>query len=119
MWSRVVEVMLGCWLLVSPFVFSHPESRAGWWINDLGSGSAVIVFGLLSFWRPTQHAHLLTALVGGWLIGFAYTHIGAAPPAAQNHVLLGWLLVMFAVIPNLATRPPKDFDREYHEIAGF
>lgn len=23
MWARVVEVMLGCWLAVSPFVFRH------------------------------------------------------------------------------------------------
>lgn len=119
MWSRVVEIMLGCWLLVSPFVFSHPETEAAWWINDLAAGSAVITFGLLSFWKPTRHAHLLTIAVGGWLIGFAYLHLGEPPPAAQNNALLGWLLMMFAIIPNLATRPPRQFDPTFHEAAGF
>lgn len=119
MWSRVVEIMLGCWLLVSPFVFAHPATEAGWWITDFTAGLVVIAFGLLSFWKPTQHAHLLTILVGGGLIGFAYTHIGEAPPAAQNQALVGWLLLMFAVIPNMATRPRKEFDRAYHDMAGY
>lgn len=49
MWSRVVEAMLGCWLLVSPFVFRHPFSEPQLWIVDLIAGLAVITCGLLSY----------------------------------------------------------------------
>jgi len=108
MWSRVVEVMLGCWLLISPFVFRHAADEPALWANDLACGTAAIVFGLLSYWRPMRHAHLATMAVGGWLIAFAYrTGFGSAPPASQNHLILGLLLLMFAVIPNKAGRPAE------------
>jgi hypothetical protein len=119
MWSRVVEIMLGCWLLVSPFIFGHPESQTAWWVNDLACGTAAIAFGLLSFWKPTELAHLLTIAVGLWLIGFAYSHLGETPaPAVQNQVLIGWLLLMFAIVPNYASRPPAEYDRKFRELVG-
>ena len=107
MWSRVVEIMLGCWLLISPFVFGHPDDRVDWWIIDFSAGLAVIVFAGLSYWRPAQYAHLLTAVVGAALIAAAYRFYGHAPPAAQNQALTGLLLMMFAVIPNDAASPPQ------------
>ena len=98
MWSRVIEVMFGVWLLISPFIFSHPASATGWWINDMVAGGGVILFGLLSFWHPTRNAHLLSLLVGCWLIGFAYYHgLGDAPPASQNHLAVGFMLLMLLV----------------------
>ena len=110
MWSRVVEVMLGVWLVISPFVFSHPESIRSWWINDQSTGSLVVLFGLCSYWRPTRFAHTLTIVVACWLIGFAYVHgLGGPAAASQNHLIIGILLLMFAVIPNHASRPSRSW----------
>lgn len=108
MWSRVVEIMLGHWLLISPFIFRHPVQETAWWINDMACGVTVIVLGLLSFWRPTRNAHLLMLPIGCWLIlvGFLWS-AHPAPPALQNDVLLGLLLLMFAIIPNQASLPPE------------
>lgn len=107
MWSRVVEVMLGCWLAVSPFVFRHGPEETLFWVNDLSCASAVILFALLSFWHPLRRAHLAVAVVGVWMIAFGYLHIGTAiPPAIQNNVLTGFFLLMFGIIPNRATEPP-------------
>ena len=79
MWSRVVEIMFGWWLLISPFVFGHESGETTLWVNDLACGSAVIAFGLSSYWRPTRHAHLLTIGVSLWLIVFAYWHGFTSP----------------------------------------
>jgi hypothetical protein len=107
MWSRDVEIMLGCWLLVSPFIFGHPAGEILWWITDFSAGLAVIVLGLLSYWRKTRHAHLGTFLVGGMLIAVAYAAAGRhEAPAVQNQAVLGLLLLMFALIPNEASQPP-------------
>jgi hypothetical protein len=106
MWSRVVEIMLGCWLLISPFVFGHLDDQVDWWVTDLAAGSAVILFAALSWWRPTRHAHVLTAFVGATLIALAYRYYGDAPPAAQNEALAGLLLMMFAIVPNHASDAP-------------
>ncbi len=110
MWSRDVEIMLGCWLLISPLVFAHPPDQLALWITDLSAGGAVIACGLLSYWHPTRRAHLLTLVTGCCLIACAYRHFGSLPPAAQNEAVLGFLLVMFAIIPNRASCPSPSWE---------
>ena len=107
MWPRVVEVMLGCWLAVSPFIFRHAAENRILWFTDLLSATAVIVFALLSFWFPLRFAHVANLVIGLWLIAFGFW--GSAyptPPALQNHIVVGSLLLMFAIIPNEAAKPP-------------
>lgn len=114
MWPRVVEIMLGVWLALSPFVFRHPPGVRGYWINDFTCALIIITLSLLSFWHRTRHARLAQLLVAAWLIGFGYLFRShPAPPALQNDVLVGWLLMMFAIMPNETNLPPVGW-REYH-----
>ncbi len=118
MWARVVEVMLGCWLAASPFIFRHAAEERAFWINDFLCGFAVATFALCSFWRPLRHAHLVTAAVALWLIIFGFLTSSPAPPASQNHILTGLVLLMFAIIPNEASLPPlswRTFNEEKQE----
>jgi hypothetical protein len=115
MWPRVVEFMLGVWLLLSPFIFGHPEERVAYWANDWACACLVMTFAAASYWRPTRRAHLAIIAVGLWMIGFAYVmtygilRLDEAAAAMQNNVLVGLLLLMFAVIPNRASRPPQSW----------
>lgn len=112
MWARVIEVMLGCWLGVSPFIFRHAADEKGLWLNDLFSAFAVIMLALVSFWPPLRYAHLAIVLVALWLIGFGFLASGyPAPPTLQNDILVGLLLLMFAIIPNEANLPPRAWRR--------
>ncbi|MEX0820138.1 MAG: SPW repeat protein [Pirellulaceae bacterium] len=109
MWSRVVEIMLGCWLAVSPFIFGHAADAPMLWWMDWICALAVISFGMLSYWQPLRHIHVATALVALVMIGYGRF---ASPgddvtPALQNHILVGLLLLMFAIVPNHASRPPR------------
>ena len=105
MWSRITEILLGCWLIASPFVFGHAHDESFWWVMDVGVGSVVILLAAASYWTRTQHAHLLLLLVTCVLFGLAYSQFGDPPPAAQNRALVGLLLLMFALIPNRASQP--------------
>jgi hypothetical protein len=115
MWARTAEIMLGCWLLLSPFIFRHPAGATGWWANDLLCGTIVILLSLLSFWslpfwRAIRRAHLLNLAVALWLIGFAYFTSDYPPaPALQNHVILGLLLLMLPLVPSEADLPPEEW----------
>ncbi len=118
MWARTVEIMFGCWLLMSPFIFGHIPEPAPWWINDFACGTLIIAFGVLSFWHPARHAHFLQIAVGLWMLGFAYSQRFAvypdahhAPAALQNLASVAFLLLMFAIIPNDASRPPEGWER--------
>jgi hypothetical protein len=108
MWARVVEFMLGVWLAISPFVFRHADDATTLWISDFASAALVATFALLSYWQPTRHAHLLTLLVALWLVGFG--RFGASSPlpsGMQNEIVVGLLLLMFAIVPNDASSPPR------------
>lgn len=108
MCPRVVELMLGCWLVLSPFIFRHSLAETLLWKNDMYSGALVVALSLASFSQRFRHAHFGTALVALWLMAFGYFTAGdPAPAAQQNQFSLGLLLLMFAIIPNEATLPPR------------
>jgi NAD(P)-dependent dehydrogenase (short-subunit alcohol dehydrogenase family) len=116
MWARTVEVMLGCWLAASPFILRHAAERTALWWNDLLCACAVIALALLS-WSRWQRAHLAIAAVALWLVGFGF--VGSehpVPPALQNDIVVGLLLMMMAIVPNEASLPPPDW-RPFFEKA--
>lgn len=113
MWARAAEVMLGCWLATAPFIF-HPsaEQPAFWW-NDFLCAVLIVALGLLSFWTKTRWAHLVQIPVGFWLLGWAfYWGFGQepVPPPMQNDAMTGLLLLMIAILPSHATRPPAGWE---------
>jgi hypothetical protein len=112
MWPRVVEIMLGLWLLISPWIFGHyPEDRE-LWLNDLLCAGVVVIVACLSFWRPTRYAHLFLLIVGAWLAAFAWFGGGyPAAPGYQNEFFVGLTLLFFAFIPTRAAEPPEDWRR--------
>lgn len=114
MWPRIVEVALGVWLLISPFVFGHEADEVARWTTDLACGTAVIVLALASLWQPLRQIHLVSIAIGLWLIGNGFVAAPSPPPPAlQNHVVVGLLLLMFAILPNDATEPPPGW-REFY-----
>jgi hypothetical protein len=108
MWARVVEVMVGCWLGMSPFIFGHMRTRSAW--VDLSAAAAVAALALLSFWSRSRHAHALNGAVGLTLAATGYLTSGDPPSAAaQNQLLVGLVLLMLAIVPNEASRPPRSW----------
>lgn len=105
--------MLGFWLMASPFIFRVSEITSV--ANDLLCGLAVTVLGFLSFWSRTSLAHFLTLIVALWLIVFGYIAGHPAPPSAQNQIVVGVLLGMFAIIPNRANEMPAAWKRFYKD----
>ena len=112
MWARIVECMLGCWLLISPFVFAHSEEHWALWTNDLAAGGMLITFSLASYWRPTGWAHWLFVPLAVWLVVFGrFSSSPPLEPALQNEIIIGLLLLMFAIVPNEASQPPRAWRR--------
>lgn len=108
MWSRVTEFMLACWLAASPFIFHHAEDATLLWISDFASATVVATLALFSYWTPTRHAHLLIIPVALWLVGFGrFGEAAPLSPGLQNNIIVGLLLLMFAIVPNDASQPPR------------
>ena len=106
MWGRYIEIVLGLYILASPWLLPHREPA---WrhLNEIVCGAAVIVFAIASFFRPTRWAHLLTGVVALWLGGSAYVfEPRPGPPGAQSDITMAYLLIMMFLIPNDASSPP-------------
>lgn len=109
MWSRVVEVMLACWLLVSPFVFDvageERALRANAWIG----AAVVMTLALASMARRFRHAHLGILVVALWLAAHTFLAPEVTPPgpAYQNQLVVALLLAMIAVLPSRTQEPPE------------
>jgi hypothetical protein len=109
MWARVVETMLACWLALSPLIFRRAEAPASLWAIDLAAAALIALFALASFWPPTRRAHLAILAVALALIAAAIAAPYPPAPSDQNHVLVGLLLLLFAIVPNEATQPPRSW----------
>ena len=115
MWPRVIEGMLGCWLLVTPLVFRGTPAVEDYTTSALVSGAVIIVMALLSFWEPTRLARFVTLGVSLWLALHGYFAAERpGPPAAQNEIMIGLTLLLMAIIPNEASRPPRAWRHEQH-----
>ncbi len=111
MWGRIVEIMTAVWLAVSPFVFDVQSNLTLLW-TDLGIALVVWTLSGLSYWHPTRHAHLLIVLVSIGLILWGRFAIAPPPPIHQNHIVVGLFLLMIAIIPNDASRPPRSWRQQ-------
>ncbi|WP_323379662.1 SPW repeat domain-containing protein [Stieleria sedimenti] len=105
MWGRVVEIMTAVWLAISPFVFRVQGSESFVLIDSLVALLVAILAGL-SYWHPTRHAHLLNLVVASGLTLWGRFAEIPPPPIHQNHIVVGLFLLMIAIIPNDASRPP-------------
>lgn len=118
MWPRVVEIMLACWLAISPFIFRYSGEMRFYWANDLVCATLIACFALLSLSRRFDKLHLATLIVCAWLYGVAWFAEPSPPsPHLQNYAVLALLLLIFAIIPSRAGMPPKGWLDYYAEKA--
>lgn len=119
MWPRVVEIMFGAWLLMSPFIFGHPADASAQWATDFGCGALLITLALISYVPQTAQAHWFSVLIGCWLCGFGYFGSADPPsPAVQNNLLMGLNVLMFAILPNNAAQPPAAWSEIFCQEAS-
>jgi hypothetical protein len=109
MWPRIFELFLAAWLGMSPFVFGHYPTDRDLWINDFACAAVIAVCALLSLRPATRRAHLVELVVAAWLIAMGYLARSEALPALQNNILVAFVLLMVAVIPTDANRPPAQW----------
>lgn len=116
MWARVAEFMLGCWMLCSPFIFRGVHRADAPTLWDFSAGLLIITFALLSFWERTHFAHIGTLLLSiVMVLGPRIALAPHVPPAGENFMMVGLLLLMFAMVPNQASQPPRAWRTAFHK----
>ena len=103
-WSQIPLLVLGLWLITSPFILGYRSLPLTW--SDVISGILVIVFGVIAFRTGRVWAAWANTGVGLWL-AFAPLAFWAKDAAVYaNDTLVGALVIVFAVIiPMMMTMP--------------
>lgn len=98
MGARMLNALLGLWLYLSAFLWPHTRfERGNAWVSGIVAVTAAL-FGL----GGARIGRYVNALVGAWLIVsaiFMRTSMGAT---FWNHLLVGFALAVFAMVPSLS-----------------
>lgn len=104
MWPRTTELLLGVWLVVGPWLLDAPAVLRA---HDAVVGLAAACIALLAMRLPTRLVNLWNLVLGAWLVAFPLLWSRAIHSAgAQNELLVGLGLLMFAIIPTRCMQIP-------------
>jgi hypothetical protein len=104
MWARWIELGLGIWLLLCPWIL--PSHAGGERFAILGL--LTIVASIVSVFRPGGWIHWIVPAAGVALITISVlTAPHPLPPLLQNNVIVGLTLLMLGVVPDRAFEPPR------------
>jgi len=120
LWVHYLNIMLGAWLLSSPFVFgsfdasgfsdavmhvtaerglSDPALRSGWLASsDVISGLLIMLFATLSLSPRFSWAQWANTAVGVWLLFAPLVFWTPSAAVYANDTLVGALVIAFAVL---------------------
>ncbi|MGA8148565.1 MAG: SPW repeat protein [Gallionellaceae bacterium] len=96
-WQDWIDVLLGCWLVVSPWEMEYSLNEAAT-ANACGLGAVLVVFNLISACRLSDEGQeIFNILLGSWLILSPYSlNFAMAKEPASNAIVVGAIVVALA-----------------------
>lgn len=89
-----LNVVLGVWIVISPFVLGFSNMRAIMW-NNIATGGAIFLLALASTAR--RGTSMLNVLLGIWLLISPFVLGASRPVAVWNDVILGIIVAIVAL----------------------
>jgi hypothetical protein len=112
-WPRYCEMLLGLWLLVSPWFLNYGGAASPGVIN-LAAATGILVLDVLSLRFYKGYAYLAVLGIAIALLAHGYFVMPPEAAGTQNNIITALLLLMFAILPTEATLPPLSW-REFHK----
>ncbi len=96
-WQDVVSVVVGLWLIASPWALGIHDHMAAIG-NFVVLGAVLLGFAITEFFIPESWEEWSELVIGLWLIGSPWVlEFATIPAATQNAIGCGCLLVVLAV----------------------
>jgi len=95
-WRDFLNIILGAWLVASPFTLGYRDVPMIW--SDVLSGSTIVVLGLLTLSPRFEPARWGLCCVGLWLLCAPLVFWTPDPGAYANDTLVGSLVIGFSVL---------------------
>jgi hypothetical protein len=108
-WATRINILLGFWLIVSPWVLGYGYGVAV--INDVVLGTAIAAISLWSVSVPSTQTTpaWINVMLGVWLIAAPWILgvAGAITYASANDTVIGLLTIIFAGSRIATSRPAR------------
>lgn len=96
-WQDWVQLALGAWLFVSPWVLGYTKI-AGAAANAYLIGAALVVFAIIALYAPKVWEEWISLVLGLWLIISPwFMGFSQANGATQNALLVGIASIVLAI----------------------
>lgn len=95
---RWINLLLGVWLFISAFAWSHtmPEMTDAWIVGLMIVAASIIAM----YWPPARYANTILAI---WLffssLGFPHQHVATI----WNHVIIAIIVFVVSLVPSHTT----------------
>lgn len=95
-WQDWANLILGSWLLLSPWILDYAGTTAAW--NAYVMGAGIVVFAVIAAYMPKAWEEVINTLLGVWLVVSPFVlGFSALTPVALHTVVVGILATAFAV----------------------
>jgi SPW repeat len=97
-WVDWVNVMLGVWLIASPWLLTVAagDRPAAWSAWSVGAG--IVTLAIFAMRKPAIWGDALGVMLGAWLMGSPWMlELASASVAAANAVIIGLLVIGYAL----------------------
>lgn len=102
-----VNVILGVWVIISPFVLGFSNRTALMW-NNVATGAAIFLLALGRSGNYRRYgAAGLVVLLGLWLIISPFVLAAQRPVAIWNNVILGIIVALVALSSGSRNLEPR------------
>lgn len=95
MFPRLVNILLGVWLLVAPAILGYdgPAAKNSWIVGPLAASFAVI-----AIWEATRPLRYMNVLMGLWLLLAPWVLQFESTLALWNSLIAGVLMIPVALV---------------------
>ena len=94
-WQDWANLVLGGWLLASPWLLDYAGTSAAW--NAIVMGSGIVVFALIAAYMPKAWEEIINTLIGVWLVMSPFVLAPVRHDVALHTVVVGILATAFAI----------------------
>ena len=94
-WKDGANLLLGAWLLVSPWVLDYAGTQAA--LNAYTMGAAILVVALIAAYMPKAWEEIINTLIGVWLVMSPFVLSYVPTKIALHTVIVGILATAFAI----------------------
>jgi hypothetical protein len=107
-WQDWVELLLGVWLIVSPWVVGFADVEVAR-LNALVLGIAIVAYSLIELGVPKAWEEWVSAAMGLWLVVSPFVlNFSQQAAATWNAIAVGALLLVFALWALVRDYRPHD-----------